>query len=160
MPPVHCVSGGRCWPRRLLRHSWLLGQPWRARNHLSHCKSQVVYPTSLQPVLSFHSVSPPSSRLSHLRLSSFLLRFCFHCVLEPCSFARTRLQGSYCPGGGPVYACPAGSTTAGTASTSAAACSLALSGYYLPPGSSVYAQCPAVPIAIIFLPFLLPSFRD
>ena len=32
------------------------------------------------------------------------------------------MQGSYCPGGGPIYACPSGSSTSSTGATSSAAC--------------------------------------
>ena len=56
---------------------------------------------------------------------------------------RARVQGSYCPGGGPIYACASGSTTTSTGATSSAACVRAS----LPPGS--YAErC---------VPFRLPS---
>ena len=44
---------------------------------------------------------------------------------------RARVQGSYCPGGGPIYACASGSTTTSTGATSSAACVRAS----LPPGS-------------------------
>ena len=60
-----------------------------------------------------------------------------------CVSTRARVQGSYCPGGGPIYACASGSTTTSTGATSSAACVRAS----LPPGS--YAErC---------VPFRLPS---
>ena len=65
------------------------------------------------------------------------------CAIFSCMYTRARVQGSYCPGGGPIYACASGSTTTSTGATSSAACVRAS----LPPGS--YAErC---------VPFRLPS---
>ena len=54
-----------------------------------------------------------------------------------------RAQGSYCPGGGPLYSCPAGSTTTATGATSAAQCQVSAQSlvFTLVPGGNNYATC-------------------
>ena len=148
LPRLYRVSGG-CYRRhRLLRSLWLLRQRGPGGHHLP--KGTLLNSTVCGSTVTVKSLC---TGLVHNDGASRQLQ------VLPLAHPHTRLQGSYCPGGGPVYACPTGSMTAGTASTSAAACSLALSGYYLPPGSSVYAQCPAVPIAERHLALSVDSSR-